>query len=130
LFENPGTLERAYYARTRIFPIMHTVVIRRSLYEENRWIARALYDAFKSAKKLLNDFYLAQEAQLHRFLMIPWLAEHVGENRRLLGNDPWPYGISKNRETLQAFVRHHHEQGLSDRAYAIEELFASETLDD
>jgi 4,5-dihydroxyphthalate decarboxylase len=130
LFQDSERIERAYFAKTSIFPIMHTVVVRRALYEENPWIAKSLYDAFQASKRQVQDYYREQETQLQRFKMVPWLSELVAENRALFGTDPWPYGIKANRKTLEAFLRHYRAQGLSDRLYGVEELFARETMFD
>jgi len=61
--------------------------------------------------------------------MLPWLVAHVDETRREMGEDWWPYGLAPNRHVLDAFLRYHHEQGLSRRRFAPEELFAKETLE-
>ena len=126
LFPSYAEVEKAYYQRTRIFPIMHTVVIRREIYEKNPWIAQSLYKAFAAAKarafRLLN-----QTAALP--YMVPWLTAHIDETRRDMGEDWWSYGLEPNRTVLDTFLRYHHEQGLSKRRYAPEELFARETLE-
>jgi 4,5-dihydroxyphthalate decarboxylase len=126
LFEDFVDVERAYYRRTRIFPIMHTVVIRRELYERDPWIAQSLFKAFSAAQRLAYDD-LRQTAALKT--MLPWLIAHVDETRRELGDDFWPYGFAPNRDTLQTFLRYHHEQGLSKRRLEPEALFAPETLE-
>ena len=126
LFPSYAEVEKAYYRRTRIFPIMHTVVIRREIYEKNPWVAQSLYKAFVAAKarawQLLN-----QTAALPA--MVPWLTAHLDETRREMGEDWWPYGLEPNRTVLDTFLRYHHEQGLSRRRYAPDELFARETLE-
>ena len=61
--------------------------------------------------------------------MLPWFVAHVEEARREMGNDWWPYGLGPNRQVLDTFLRYHHEQGLSKRRFAPEELFARETLE-
>ena len=61
--------------------------------------------------------------------MLPWQIAHVEEARRELGEDWWPYGLEPNRAVLDTFLRYHHEQGLSKRRLAVEELFAPETRD-
>ena len=61
--------------------------------------------------------------------MLPWLHAHVEEARREMGDDFWPYGFDKNRNTFETFLRYHHEQGLSKRRLNPEELFAPETLE-
>jgi 4,5-dihydroxyphthalate decarboxylase len=126
LFEDYVAVERAYFRRTRIFPIMHTVVIRRELYERHRWCAQNLYKAFVEAqRKTYRD--LEETAALKA--MLPWLGAHVAEAKRELGLDWWPYGLEPNRHVLDTFLRYHHEQGLSKRRLAPEELFAPETLE-
>jgi 4,5-dihydroxyphthalate decarboxylase len=61
---------------------------------------------------------------------VPWLTAHLEQNRALMGDDPWPYGLEPNRKAIEAFLRYHHEQGLSTRLLRAEELFAPETLVD
>jgi 4,5-dihydroxyphthalate decarboxylase len=126
LFEDYVAVEREYFRRTRIFPIMHTVVIRRDVYERNRWCAGALYKAFVRAQaKTYRD--LQETAALKA--MLPWLTAHVEDARRTLGKDWWAYGLEPNRHVLETFLRYHHEQGLSKRRFTPEELFAPETLE-
>jgi 4,5-dihydroxyphthalate decarboxylase len=126
LFEDFVAVERAYYRATGLFPIMHTVAIRREVYEQNRWIAQSLFKAFVEAQRLTYQD-LGETAALKA--MLPWLHAHVEEARREMGDDFWPYGFDKNRNTLETFLRYHHEQGLSKRRLEPEELFAPETLE-
>jgi len=126
LFENYPAVELDYYRRTGIFPIMHCVVIRREVYEQNRWVAQSLFKAFKEAQaKTYQDMH---ETAAHK-TMLPWLSAHVEEARRELGNDFWSYGFTQNRETIANFLRYHHEQGLSKRLLTPEDLFAPEALE-
>jgi 4,5-dihydroxyphthalate decarboxylase len=126
LFPDYVAAERDYFVRTRIFPIMHTVVIRRDVYERHRWCARELYKAFALAqRKTYRDL---AETAAHK-AMLPWLTAHVEDAQRTLGADWWAYGLEPNRHVLEAFLRYHHEQGLSKRRLAPEELFAPETLE-
>jgi 4,5-dihydroxyphthalate decarboxylase len=126
LFEDFVAVERAYYRSTGLFPIMHTVAIRREVYEQNRWIAQSLFKAFVEAQRLTYQD-LGETAALKA--MLPWLHAHVEEARREMGDDFWPYGLDKNRTTLETFLRYHYEQGLSKRRLEPEELFAPETLE-
>ncbi|MBA2690755.1 MAG: ABC transporter substrate-binding protein, partial [Burkholderiales bacterium] len=110
LFENFVAVEQEYFRRTRIFPIMHTVVIRRDVYEKNPWVAQSLYKAFCAAQReTYRDLY--ETAALKA--MLPWLTAHVEEARREMGEDFWPYGLEKNRHTLATFLRYSYEQGLA-----------------
>jgi 4,5-dihydroxyphthalate decarboxylase len=125
LFPDYVAAERDYFHRTRIFPIMHTVVIRRDLYAANPWIAQALYKAFVAAKSLAYAMYNQTAAMA---AMLPWLTAHVEDAKKEMGEDWWPYGLEPNRHVLDTFLRYHHEQGLSKRRRTPEELFAPETL--
>ena len=126
LFPDFAAVERDYFQRTRIFPMMHAVVIRRELYRANPWIAQSLSKAFAQAqRKTYRD--LAETAALKT--MLPWLLAHVEETHREMGDDWWPYGFAANRHALETFLRYHHEQGLSPRLLAPEQLFAPETLE-
>jgi 4,5-dihydroxyphthalate decarboxylase len=126
LFENFVEVERAYFRRTGIFPIMHTIVIRREVYEKDRWIAQSLYKAFCAAKQKTYDD-LAETAALKATL--PWLVAHVEEARTEMGDDYWSYGFQPNRKTLETFLRYSHEQGLSKRLLRPEEIFVPETME-
>jgi 4,5-dihydroxyphthalate decarboxylase len=126
LFDDYPTVEREYFRRTGIFPIMHTVVIRRELYERHRWIAQSIAKAFFAAR---DEAYadLRQTAALKA--MLPWLIAHLDEVSREMGDDFWPYGLDRNRETLSTFLRYAHEQGLAKDRLRPEDLFAPETLE-
>jgi hypothetical protein len=128
LFEDYERVERDYFRRTRVFPMMHVVVIRREVYERDRWIACALAAAFQAAKDRAVQIYKIGESFFGAPYMIPWLGALQAENRALMGDDLWPYGVAANRKALETFLRYHHEQGLSRRHHAIEEIFAPETL--
>jgi 4,5-dihydroxyphthalate decarboxylase len=120
LFPNYKEVEQDWYARTRIFPIMHTVVIRRDLYEREPWIARALYQAFCQARDLAVDGLYDTDALR---LALPWLIDHVEEARRVLGPDYWAYGLEANRPTFAAVGRYLLEQGAAPRLVSPDELF-------
>jgi 4,5-dihydroxyphthalate decarboxylase len=126
LFPDYVTVERDYYRRTKMFPIMHTVVIRRDVYAEHPWVAQSLCKAFAEAKARALEHY-RQSAALPA--MLPWLTAHLEEARREMGDDWWPYGLEANRHVLDTFLRYHHEQGLSKRRLKPEQLFAPETLE-
>ena len=124
LFENYVEVERAYYRKTRIFPIMHVIAMRREVFEENRWIAMSLYKAFVESQKIAYD-ELYETAALRT--MLPWMIAEIEDVRREIGHEWWPYGLEPNRATLETFLRYHHEQGLSKRRLEPEELFVPET---
>jgi 4,5-dihydroxyphthalate decarboxylase len=126
LFEDYVPIEQAYYKKTNIFPIMHTVVIRRDIYEANRWIAQALYKAFVKAQQFAYHD-LAEMAALKA--MLPWVGAEVERTRALMGNDYWAYGFEANRHVLETFTRYSYEQGLSKRKLDPKELFAPEALE-
>ena len=91
-----------------------------------RWIAQSLCKAFVEAQRITYQS-LQETAALKA--MLPWLTAHLEETRREMGEDYWPYGLEANRKTLATFLRYHHEQGLSKRLLAPEELFAPESLE-
>jgi 4,5-dihydroxyphthalate decarboxylase len=126
LFPQFRQAEKAYYQRTQIFPIMHTVVIRREVYEANRWIAQSLTKAFIEAQKMTYEA-LNETAALKA--MLPHLTAYVEETKREFGDDWWAYGLEKNIKTLETFTRYHHEQGLSAKKLEVSELFAPEALE-
>ena len=126
LFPDYRAIELAYYRRTRIFPIMHTVAIRRELYERDRWIAQSLAKAFAEAKRRASAT-IYETAALPS--MIPWMHDELETMRSVGGDDWWAYGLEPNRFTLETFMRYAVAQGIAARPLALEELFAKETLD-
>src|SRR5262245_58415160 len=126
LFPDFVRAEKAYFARTRIFPIMHVIALRRAVYEANRWLAQSLQKAFERAQAVTYENLGATSALT---TMLPWQLAAVEEARAELGADWWPYGFRRNRAVLETFLRYHHEQGLSARRLQPEELFAPETFE-
>ncbi|WP_224404024.1 ABC transporter substrate-binding protein [Pseudonocardia sp. ICBG1034] len=125
LFANPRAEEEQYAADTGVFPIMHTVVLRRDVHAKHPWVARSLLEAFAEAKALV-EARMGEAAALP--FMVPWLADEIARIRALLGPDFWPYGLEPNRPVLTEFLRYAHEQGLTPRRLVPDELFAPETL--
>ena len=126
LFDDYVNVEKTYWQRTRIFPIMHTIVLRRDVYEANRWIAQSLCKAFNAAKaQVYANLYTTSALTT----MLPWQIAQVEDVRATMGDDWWSYGFEPNRAVLDTFLRYHHEQGLSARRLQPAELFAPETLE-
>jgi len=125
LFPDYRSLEREYYRKTGIFPVMHTVVIREALYREQPWIAESLYKAFVQAK----DWAVAQMrfSSSLRYT-VPWLHADLEEMDEVFGADPWPYGLERNRDTLETLVAYLVEQRLLRRTMPLEELYPPLTL--
>jgi len=121
LFPDFRAIEREFYLRTRIFPIMHLIAIRRELYEQHPWIAQSLFDAFGEAKaRALARMHYGGSLSV----MLPWLMSEVEEVDALFGGDAWRYGVEPNRPTLEALAQHMVEQDFIPRAMPVEELFA------
>ena len=127
LFPNYMELEKDYYRRTKIYPIMHTVVIRRDIYDRDPWVALSLYKAFLRAKEASFRLLLETGSPKASFA---WLQPMIEEEQRIIGKDWYPYGIEANRQTIEALLQYTEEHGLSDRRLRIEDLFAPSTLRD
>ena len=126
LFSDYRQAEKDYFAKTGIFPIMHTVVIRKDIFEAHPWVATSLYEAFIASKAHAYR-QLAETDALK--ITLPWVVAELEETRRIMGHDFWPYGIGRNRTSLEALPQYLHEQHLSERVPDIEKLFAPNTLD-
>jgi 4,5-dihydroxyphthalate decarboxylase len=120
LFPDSRAVERAYYRATRIFPIMHLIVIRRDVYERHPWIANSLYKGFLEAKA--KALARLRKTGAHPS-MLPWVHHDVEEINEVFGGDPYPYGIEPNRPTLEALVRYMAEQHFIPQPIPIAELF-------
>ena len=125
LFPDYEAVEAAYFRETGIFPIMHVIVIKTEVLERHPWLAMNLYKAFEEAKRRsverLSDI-TASHAPL------AWLAPYAERMKSLFGEDIWPYGLEKNRTTLQAFIDFAFEQGVCHRRLELEELFPRQVL--
>ncbi|WP_417833973.1 ABC transporter substrate-binding protein [Thalassospira xiamenensis] len=126
LFEDFRSVEKEYFQRTGIFPIMHTVAVKRSVYEKDPWVCQSLLKAFVQSKEIAMES-LSETAAIKT--MLPWTVAHFEEATELMGEDFWPYGFDKNRETIATFLRYSHEQGLSPNLLQPEDIFAPETLE-
>ena len=119
LFPDYRSVEKDYYARTGIFPIMHLVVIRKEVYQQHPFIAKSLFDAFNQSKKRAVDRLRGGTLRY----MLPWLSCDVAEINEVFGEDYWPYGIEANRKTLGALTSYMAEQGLIESAPSVDALF-------
>ena len=126
LFDDTYAAEREYYERTKIFPIMHVVVIRRDLYRQHRWVAQSLFKGFVEAQRMAYED-LHQTAALK--IMLPWLIRHLADTEKVMGRDFWAYGYAPNVDAIETLLRYHYRQGLSRRQLKPEEIFAPETLE-
>lgn len=115
-----------YFSRTRIFPIMHVLGLRRSLAECHPWLPGALLKGFHQAKALA-EIALADTSATK--VTMPFVEDNLARARRLMGPDIWSYGLSPNSHVLETFLRYHHEQGLSPRRVGIGELFHPSSLE-
>lgn len=126
LFADSRTTERAYFAETGIFPIMHAVAVRQDVIQAHPWLPKAVFRAYSQAKQLTYDD-IKQSAWYKTSL--PWVAQEAEETRKLMGENYWPYAIEPNRKALEALLQYSHEQGLAQRKLKIEELFHPSTLE-
>lgn len=126
LFADPTAAAKDYFARTGIFPIMHLIGVKRSLVERHPWLPASVLKAFERAKAVglaaLSDTSATK-------VTLPFVEEQLKAAQDMMGPDFWAYGVAASRNTLQAFMRHHHAQGLSRRPVGVEELFHPATLE-
>jgi 4,5-dihydroxyphthalate decarboxylase len=125
MFEDFEAVEKDYYRRTRIFPIMHPVGIRREIYEKHPWIALNLYLAFSEAKRI-SQAELFETAALK--IGLPWIVSSALSAQEVMGPDVFPYGVEASRPTLDAAIRYSMEQYMAVRPITIEEMFPANTL--
>ena len=123
LFPDPKAEAHRYFAKTGIYPINHTIVVRRRLHEKYPWIALNLYNAFAAAKA-------AMAAERERLLDGFFATGIYGDDvHAALAGDPLSYGIRAARPVLETIARYSHEQGLTSRRIGLDEIFAPSTLE-
>lgn len=119
LFPNYKEVERDYYRRTRLFPIMHTVVIKDSVLKDNPWVAASMLKALDQAKRAAYDYYRYEG----RTVLVSFNDE-LETQREVMGGDPWAYGLNANRHALEKMIEYAHNQGLIEYKPTLNELFA------
>lgn len=126
LFADWRAEEEAYFARTKLFPIMHVVGVRRTLLEAQPWLTPNLYEAFVRAKALATANLAVLQAPK---ATLPWVVAELERTRMLMGEDFWPYGVRANRAVLATTLRHLAEEGLLARELKVDDLFVPALLD-
>lgn len=127
LFTDYASIEQNYYKETGIFPIMHVVAIKDEILQEHPWVAQNLYRGFMKAKDIIYEGF-NQTAALK--VTLPWLTAELERTKEILGEDFWPYGLEKNRQTLDAIIQYSYDDGLIKNKIKMEELFARSTLEE
>ena len=127
LFPDYEATERDYYRRTGIFPIMHTVAVRKELAAQPA-VLQAVYQGFCDAKDVVREQYTKGMIFNNMNIMLPWFSRLVEADRRLLGDDWFPYGLGVNRKAVDTFLCYHFEQGLSKRRLTCEDIFVPQFL--
>ena len=122
MFPDARAVELEYFKKTGVFPILHLVVIKESIYREHPWVASSLMRAFNEAKDVCYKD-LAETLEGTKYT-VPWLDSHLTDVRAQLGEDFWPYGVKRNRAALETYGRYLHQQHFVERPVAAEELFA------
>ncbi len=126
IFEDPTAEAMAYYNKTRIFPIMHVIGIRKSLADAHPWLPMAVYKGFLQSKQIALEALSDTSATK---VTLPFIEEQLRGARAMMGDDFWPYGFAASRHVLDYFTAQHHRQGLSQRQVLPEELFHPSTLE-
>ena len=125
MFENYIDVERRYIEKTAIIPIMHTIAVRKEVLDRHPWVATNLLRAFTEAKNRSVERMLYGGVT---HVPILWCYEHARETARLFGGEAYPYGVEKNRHTLETFLRYAFEQGVCHRLMKPEDLFPDQVL--
>ena len=126
LFSDVQAAERDYYAKARVFPIMHVVAIRTDFAEANPELPEMLFRMYSQAKDAAYDDLEAAEVLK---VSLPWVNQELEATRALMGHNYWPYGVKANRKELELVMRYTHEQGLAKRRLRVDEVFHPSTLE-
>lgn len=123
LFPDPRAAALDWFGRTRMFPIMHVIGLRRDVLSRAPWLARALTDAFAAAQRMAEEEWEEQLASSSPYTIFPFLAEDWAAAKAALGPDPWRHGVAANRAELEAACRWAAAQHLTRRVLSIGEVF-------
>ena len=126
LFPDWRSTEQNYFRRTGIFPIMHTVAIRKTLLAENPWLARSVFKAFCEAKDVaIAELQVPQACKV----TLPWVVAEYAATAKIMNGDVWPYGFAANRTVIDAMIRWSQNDGLLARPLIADEMFVPETIE-
>jgi len=120
LFPDYWEMEESYYRRTKVWPIMHIIVMQKAVLDEFPWVARNLFNAFVESKRRSLERML--DPAVSRY-PLPWLPAYARKMADMFNGDPFPYGIEENRPTLEQFLRYTYEQGIAKRHAKPHEIF-------
>ena len=126
LFDDPTAVAKDYYRRTKVFPIMHVVGVRKTLVQAHPWLPGAVFKAFSEAKAVALEALSDTSATK---VTLPFVEEQLKAAREAMGEDYWSYGVAPNRQTIETFLRHHFSQGLSARQLSVDEIFHPSTYE-
>lgn len=125
LFPDHRTVERAYFNKTGVFPIMHTIAVRRKTIEANPWLPKTVFEAYSEAKAL--DYKYMREWGW-AIDSLPWYGQEFNDTRELMGENFYPYGFDACKSSYETAIRYLHDQGLSKRKVSINEMFVTSSL--
>jgi 4,5-dihydroxyphthalate decarboxylase len=126
LFPDYREVEKAYYKKTQMFPIMHLMGVKRDLVERHPWLPASLYKAFSEAKK----YAMHDVRDINALLVtLPWLIAEAEQSAALMGEDFWRYGVKENAKEIEALTRYAYEQGLVSRKLSLEDLFPPSVIE-
>ncbi len=120
LFPDYLEMEEEYWEKTKVWPIMHIIAMRKQILDKNPWAARNLYNAFLESKRRSIERLL--DPAVSRY-PLAWLPTYARKMRDLFGGDPYPYGIDENRATWEQMALYTHQQGIAHRQFKPEEIF-------
>lgn len=126
LFADPMSEAKAWYEKTRIFPIMHVLGIRKALVEAHPWLPFSVYKAFEKSKEVALERLSDTSATK---VTLPFVEDQLRAARSMMGQDFWSYGFDQNKQTLERFLAQHHAEGLSKRLVSPEELFHASSME-
>ena len=116
-------VEKAYYLRTKIFPIRHVVVVKNDILEKNPWVAQSLVDAFNKAKQIG-----IKHVSDTRRSFLAWYGAEIEEELELFGGDAWPYNLKDNRNELETMARYAKIVGITERKLELKDMFSEAAL--
>jgi len=126
LFPDWREVEQKYFKRTGIFPIMHTIGIRKNLLHEHPWLAQNVFNAFCLAKDVaIRELQVPQASKV----TLPWVVAEYVNTVSVMGNNFWPYGFKPNQRVLEAMIDWSFREGLISRKLLAKELFLTELIE-
>lgn len=117
LFPDAAAADADWFNQTGIYPISHMMVVKNEHLDSHPWLPGELISMFEEAKAPYLERFHGGASQGAG-------DQTVQELSRIVGDDPFPYGVEPSRKTLDVFMQMNLNQKIITEPVTTDEVFA------